>query len=633
MGVARMNDRPRWYFREFLPGDNVSDPDFTKALFSSEGDAPLARSLVREGIQNSLDARREDEPVVEVRIRLLEGDNAVRAPAARPFVGELWQHLASESHGLEDPPGESEPVRCLVFEDFGTHGLRGDPEHWRPDDIKRNPFFLFFRALGRSGKSDEARGRWGVGKFVFPMSSRAHVIWGLTVPSESRTPLLMGRAVLRTHTIGSSSYHPDGHWGVQLNESGKLVSAVRDAGEIGAFRTAFGIERNTTPGLSVVVPWLDSGVTLPGIRAAVLEEYFMPLLRGELIVTLVSGESREVLGPGAVHAYARTAATASIRRRLELAIAVAEGAAKHFTWPVTFAYDETEWKPNQASPEFLETVRSVLESGEPVTVALPVTVRPKEGKVVPGMLRVHLLASEGLGASRPLLIRDGISVTEEKTKTVHDFAVLLTTDRCPLATMIGDAETPAHERLQHELLKNRYVYPKKMLTFVRESASSLLRAIWARDEGDDPLALAAFFPVSEGAGKTQPKPKTSDKGPAPEPAPSPEVTGTPRRFTVQRVEGGFRLAGRLEADRVPDQLSVRVAYDVRRGDPFKKFRPFDFDFGSQEFKVSSAGCEVSIAAPNQFSIHPLGPGYEFTVTGFDVRRDIAVRVEAHGGRE
>lgn len=622
---------PRWFFREFLPGDNVSDPDFTKALFSSEGEAPLARSLVREGIQNSLDARRDGHAGVRVHIRLMDGSNAVPAAAAAQFTGELWNHLRADTHGLEDPPTEARPISCLVFEDFGTHGLRGDPEHWQPSDIHRNPFFLFFRALGRSGKSDEARGRWGVGKFVFPMSSRAHVIWGLTVPSDNQTPLLMGRTVLRTHTIGATHYHPDGHWGVRQAQGSQLVSAVRDPAIVDRFRTLFGLERRDQPGLSIVVPWIDPEVTFQGIRASILEEYFMPLLRGELTIVLSDGQVQEVVDADSVRAQARAAGTESVRRRLELAVAVADGKSQRFTWPSTFTYDDVDWKASEIDAVFREGLRVVLESGAPVSVELPVSVRPKNQSPKPGTLHLHLMAAEGLGGVRPLLIRDGISVSEEKTKTVHDFVALLTADGCALAAMIGDAETPAHERLQHELLKNRYVYPKKMLSFVREAASSLLRSVWAQDDSDDPLALASFFPVVEGTGKANPKP--SPAKPGPEPEPKPDIPGTAKRFNVRRVEGGFRVAGRPEAEALPEHLSVLVAYDVRRGNPFKKYRSFDFDLNGSETQVDAVGCQVSVTAPNRLAIRPDSVGFQVTVTGFDVERDLVVRVDALGGQE
>ena len=60
----------QWHFRKFAPGDNLSDPDFTKALFASDSDSAVARSLVREALQNSLDARAAGAERVHVRIAI-----------------------------------------------------------------------------------------------------------------------------------------------------------------------------------------------------------------------------------------------------------------------------------------------------------------------------------------------------------------------------------------------------------------------------------------------------------------------------------------------------------------------------------------------------------------------------------
>jgi hypothetical protein len=132
-------------------------------------------------------------------------------------------------------------------------------------------------------------------------------------------------------------------------------------------------------------------------------------------------------------------------------------------------------------------------------------------------------------------------------------------------------------------------------------------------------------------GKTNKKP--SPTKPGLEPEPKPQILGTKRRYNVRPVDGGFRISGSHDSEMLPEQLSVNVAYDVRRGNPFKKFRPFDFDLSGKGNKISAVGCEVSVTAPNRLVIRPDSIGFEVTVAGFDVQRDLVVRVEALGGRE
>jgi hypothetical protein len=175
-----------WHFRDFRPGDNASDPDFAKALFSKGSDGVLPRAIVRESVQNSLDARQSVDGTAHVRFRVRTGRNSAPASAAQSFFTGFWEHIHAQNSGLIDPPSKTTSIPFLVVEDFGTTGLIGDVAQWAPFGSERNAFFLFFRALGRSGKEGEDRGRWGVGKFVFPLASAASCWFGYSVTGGGR---------------------------------------------------------------------------------------------------------------------------------------------------------------------------------------------------------------------------------------------------------------------------------------------------------------------------------------------------------------------------------------------------------------------------------------------------------------
>jgi hypothetical protein len=622
----------QWHFRKFAPGDNLSDPDFTKALFATDSDSAVARSLVREALQNSLDAKANGAPRVRVRIAIHRDRKAASPAAIRPFTTGIDPHLNAFDSGLPDPPDLAAPVPYLVLEDFGTKGLRGDPEHWQPIGIGANAFFLFFRALGRSGKADESRGRWGVGKFVFPMSSHAHSILALTIPEDTRTPLLMGRTVLRTHQAGDAQWHPDGHWGERLNPDSKLVTPSRNPELIAQFCHAFSVTRTDEPGLSVVVPWLIDEITRDGLRDAVLGEYFLPLLRGELEVVLVEDGAAEMIDGAAVRTYAQQAADRKLRERLALAVMVVDGDGFALDWPATLPFGDLDVRPADLPDSLRDMLNANLDEGRAVSMRIPVTIgRKSTSTPAPGFLTVHLRRADGLGGLRPLIIRDGISLPEDKTKTVYDHVSLLVAERCALAAAIGDSETPAHEQMQHELLKDRYKYPRKLVTFVRESASALVRALRHGDSEDDPFTLASYFPLEADAGPQKPDVRAKPKGNKPTNDLPPIPAPRPRRYRIERVEGGFVVTGNPKADSVPDELVVNVAYDVRRGDPFAKYRAYDFDLSSSTVKKSAKGCEIPAASGNRIVIKPSTIGFSATVTGFDVERDLIVRAIANGG--
>src|SRR5262245_23237028 len=172
--LARRNTepmRPRWHFNVLRRGDRIRDP-IQGEFFASESIDGPAEAVVREGIQNSLDANPRDpsdQPVsttVRVRIFVSGADGALSGSRLRPYMEGAWEHLHAERNGLHEPPGEGAPCPFLVVEDFCTTGLTGDPGQWEDRPGVGNPFFYFFRAEGRSQKGEDYRGRWGVGKAV-----------------------------------------------------------------------------------------------------------------------------------------------------------------------------------------------------------------------------------------------------------------------------------------------------------------------------------------------------------------------------------------------------------------------------------------------------------------------------------
>src|SRR5947208_7687924 len=163
-----------WWFRKKAQDEKIRNP-IQGEFFSAEAIDGPSEALVRESIQNSLDAMASE--CVRVHIALYSGEDALAGSAVRELFEPAWPHYSATGNGLRADtaprPGSSCPF--LVVEDFGTKGLTGDPTRSDPDPDPnvKNPFFLFFRAEGLSGKSGTELGRWGIGKYVFARSSMA----------------------------------------------------------------------------------------------------------------------------------------------------------------------------------------------------------------------------------------------------------------------------------------------------------------------------------------------------------------------------------------------------------------------------------------------------------------------------
>jgi hypothetical protein len=82
-----MESMPTWRFREHLPGEPVRNP-IQGEFFSNETIANDAEALVREGIQNSLDARLGASPVI-VRIYVSGQEGALSPDEVSQFTTKV----------------------------------------------------------------------------------------------------------------------------------------------------------------------------------------------------------------------------------------------------------------------------------------------------------------------------------------------------------------------------------------------------------------------------------------------------------------------------------------------------------------------------------------------------------------
>ena len=120
------------------------------------------------------------------------------------------------------------------------------------------------------------RGRWGVGKYVFPRSSRANAFFGLSVRNDDKKRVLLGTSVFKSHRSGGQYFCPDGYYGEK--DPSDFVLPISDVTILDKFCKDFQLKRKTEPGLSAVMPWVDPEITSKSLIEAVVRGYFYPIL-------------------------------------------------------------------------------------------------------------------------------------------------------------------------------------------------------------------------------------------------------------------------------------------------------------------------------------------------------------------
>ena len=114
-----------------------------------------------------------------------------------------------------------------------------------------NNFSSFWRNHGKSNKKGKDKGRWGLGKLVYSLSSQIGVFFGLTVRPQNDGRHLMGQSVLNLRTIGGKEYPPYAFFSDLENEhdwESRIEVPIKDNNLIEQFIDNFSSKRKNQPG-------------------------------------------------------------------------------------------------------------------------------------------------------------------------------------------------------------------------------------------------------------------------------------------------------------------------------------------------------------------------------------------------
>jgi hypothetical protein len=539
-------------------------------------------------------------------------------------------------------------MKFLVYEDFGTRGLCGDTTRHRdpePNSTELEDFYWFWWNIGRSGKSGADRGRWGLGKTVFHSTSKINTIFGLTIRQTDNRRLLMGQSVLKTHCIKNDEYPPEGFYHDPLKTE-PVYQPVEDATTIDAFSKMFGLNRTNEPGLSIIVPHRFDTLSAREILRSVIIHYFLPILRGQLVV--------EVSGPD----LKLTVLTKSTIRSasMELQWKGKRSDKKHAPPPFDLAEwaiaeqakgieDELKpagiagapaWSEDLIPKDMMTALRAKFSGHQRIAVRVPMTVEKKGGQKLQTYFDVFIEQDDGLDKGEDDFIREGMTISKITTVTSKKgVRGLVLVEHKVLSSLLGDAEGPAHNdwgRGEDRPNRSYSTWPSRV-SFVKNSLVKLIDMLTPPPQDLNEDLLSHIFSVADASKLGTKKGKRKKPvGPTPPPPPPPVIKGTPRWFKVVQTSGGFKIR-RSNAAPLPNhgaKLRVRVAYDLPDGDPFGNWSKYDFVFdgkATNPVKLKTAGAKLSYSATNanHLEIDVQQDDFEVEASGFDLVRDLVIR--------
>lgn len=619
-----------WRFRELARGEMRHGSTEQEFFQEQKAEATPAESLTREAIQNALDAGVGRNMPVRVRFAFHRQDSALAAGDAERYLAGLRRHLEVQDDkvSITVPPARV-AMPFLLVEDFGTRGLEGDPEAANEREAGQdNNFFWFWRNMGRSGKEESLLGRWGLGKTVFSSSSSISAYFGLTRRLSDHRELLLGLSILDIHTMDRTEYSQFGFFGDFGRDPG-FASPVDNAAFIGSFRTDFRIRQRNEPGLSVVIPFPLEEITAFGVAEAVILNFYRAIQQRLLEVEISDGQVPTVLTADSLEEVASRYTWRSTSRDPEHVRTLLRfsretlGRTDHVILNPPDESRAPSWSEEQFGEAELTAARRAIEAGKTVALEVRLHVKPKAAPNQAASFHVYLKRVQNLNPGIAEYVREGMTIPLVARGAQTGTIGLVDVSEGPLAQLLGDSENPAHTRWRSRGVARlkRYEHGPSTVSFVSSTIRALVDLLSPPGGTIDKDLLSSFFPLPKAARRDD----DNDKVEVPPERPAiPAGRTTP--VAITRNAGGFSIRRNRHHDGSVGPLEVVVAYDVSRGNPMSRYRPWDFDLSSQPIELAVRGAAVHDARFNRLVVTPREEEFSIEVTGFDVRRDLVVRV-------
>jgi hypothetical protein len=293
---------PQWVF-ERLTRDGGASGEAVPNAVEAGGWASPEELLVREAIQNSVDANDPHAGTVKVTFRLQhhverEKEELLQQLLLEPFIdrGAAFSDKLPPGNVLEKSGDPSTPLHLLYIDDFNTKGLGGGLE-----DPEAGHFFRLLFLIGEGSKADQndgSGGSFGFGKGVYAHNSNVRMIFVFSVfePSADTNQnwaRLLGCAYLPGHPFEGARWTGRAWFGLPKDRTdlGQAPHPLVDE-EACAFAESLGFSRRgkTDLGTSILIVGCDSreGVlSIEKLRSAAETWWWPRIIDGNLTVELI----------------------------------------------------------------------------------------------------------------------------------------------------------------------------------------------------------------------------------------------------------------------------------------------------------------------------------------------------------
>lgn len=619
-----------WQFRTLNPND-TSGTSTSEDNFAQE-ERTSAEILMRECIQNPLDARNGAEHV-EVHFRW--GHVPASSFFAKDvFTAHLGQQLVNgKVVALGTFPAE---IPVLMIEDFGTTGLIGTYEDSSVEGAGENWNAFWFRE-GEGVKPTKANGGAGQGKLTMFVASGYRTVLAMTKRTDGKRLFFGSCRFRRNYLVGKERYAREARFG-STSDPMKLSLPIANPDVLDQYVKDLHLLRGERLGTSFIIPQPSDEITKEALQAAVVNEFYFPILRGRLTVYINDKEISATTIAGIADELAD-----SLRLSATMRIFMNEICAKHLQGPeriqISDAWgNDAKLQDDHAPGVDAKSVKAEFEAGKIISTRFPVKVSSVKGGIQTGHMRVYVQGGESVLESEELFVRQDLSVDKEKSlrasKRLVPARALVLIDDEVLSQYLAAAEEPTHREWNgsRPKLNQEYRNVGKPLRLVRSAASRLVEYLSPAGARDS-AALALFFPALDVADVGK---QSSAKTKAPDGTTKiVKEIPPPRKRKMELIalnDGArVRVAKDVEIDELPLNCELELAYGTEFGNSFEQWDAADFFLNEKDHIKQQTGVTDLKLDGNRLLFNVESPEATLVVGGFDQKRQLDMKLKYKDG--
>ncbi len=281
------------------------------------------------------------------------------------------------------------------------------------------------------------------------------------------------------------------------------ILPVSDREFVQAFCRSFSLDRTGT-GLSIVVPYVRSEVTLNSLATAVIEQYFLPIIAGRLEIEVCENRNRITISRATISdvidQLSWPAAGTSSKQEMSALIDLAR-------WQVDLRPEEyVSMNPIGPEPPYeisrdhfpdttIQRVADEYALNHRVALRIPVRIRPTGQGVEEDHVRVILEHDDTLRVSNVPHLRSGINVSRMRSAGERGVRGLLIVGneletQGALDKLLQASEGPAHINWElrgegYDKAKSLFPDAYKVISFMRHLVGNLVGLLAAPQDNRD----------------------------------------------------------------------------------------------------------------------------------------------------